>query len=163
MLKIFNRYSLHHVLWCMRGHDFGKSSDISSHVKLWSTVNYNISTLIFKHRVLPSLIFKNFTELVSFSIQSISVFTEHHYWLIAYIDCRNTVYFLSVCKTNVSLNWTIMSNKLLNKFSIWFIGSNKDTYFNNVILFLISAFSGLVHISDVIFFTISAFSGHGSS
>lgn len=141
----------------------GKSSDISSHVKLWSAVNYNISTFILKHRVLPSLIFKNFTELVSFFIQSILVLTEHHNWLIAYIDCRNTVYFLSVCKTNVSLNWTIMSNKLLNKFSIWFIGSNKDTYFNNVILFLISAFSGLVHISDVIFFTISAFSGHGSS
>lgn len=141
----------------------GKSSDISSHVKLWSAVNYNISTFILKHRVLPSLIFKNFTELVSFFIQSILVLTEHHYWLIAYIDCRNTVYFLSVCKTNVSLNWTIMSNKLLDKFSIWFIGSNKDTYFNNVILFLISAFSGLVHISDVIFFTISAFSGHGSS
>lgn len=149
----------------------GKSSDISSHVKLLSAVIYNISTFILKHRVLPSLIFKNFTKmvsfsiqkLVSFSIQSISVFTEHHNWLIAYIDCRNTVYFLSVCKTNVSLNWTIMSNKLLDKFSIWFIGSNKDTYFNNVILFLISAFSGLVHISDVIFFTISAFSGHGSS
>lgn len=141
----------------------GKSSDISSHVKLLSAVIYNISTFILKHRVLPSLIFKNFTELVSFFIQSISVFTEHHYWLIAYIDCRNTVYFLSVCKTNVSLNWTIMSNKLLDKFSIWFIGSNKDTYFNNVILFLISAFSGLVHISDVIFFTILAFSGHGSS
>lgn len=128
----------------------GKSSDIFSHVKLWSAVIYNISTLIFKHRVFSSLIFKNFTKmvsfsiqkLVSFSIQSISVFTEHHYWLIAYIDCRNTVYFLSVCKTNVSLNWTIMSNKLLDKFSIWFIGSNKDTYFNNVILFLISAFSG---------------------
>lgn len=120
----------------------GKSSDICSHVKLLSTVNYNISTLIFKHQVLPSLIFKNFTELVSFSIQSILVFTEHHYWLIAYIDCRNTVYFLSVCKTNVSLNWTIMSNKLLDKFSIWFIGSNKNIHFSNVILFRISAFSG---------------------
>lgn len=57
----------------------GKSSDISSHVKLLSTVNYNISTFILKHRVLPSLIFKNFTELVSFFIQSILVLTEHRY------------------------------------------------------------------------------------